>query len=330
MSPVGDKEFGTMPRQPAPLRHDLTNIDEIALAIAATGLSVFPCTKSKRPVISKTDGGHGFLDAATDPERVRDLFSRPGVALVGVPTGQVSGFDVLDFDYRHGAAEWEAANRHRLPRTRAHKSLSGGTHLLFLHAPGVRNLASKFARGMDVRGEGGYVIFPPSTGYSIIDDAPVAEWPVWLLSLILRAPAERRPAPSSAPLPPNSPRIGAYVGAVLTRVRSAPNGAKRFTVRNAALTLGGLQHQSGHTDGQITAMLLSALPRSVRDWNVARDTIAWAIERGRERPIILEDRFGRLNSELLPLEAEPPSELDDTTGCRNRPHRSSERREHRG
>jgi hypothetical protein len=302
---------------------------EVALAIARSGLPVFPCTTTKRPAIAKRDGGHGFLSATTDPKRIHDLFRRPGVALVGVPTGPASGFDVLDIDFRNGAAEWETANRQRLPRTRAHKSLSGGRHLLFSHVPGVRNLASKFAPGIDVRGEGGYVIFPPSTGYSIIDDAPIAGCPDWLLSLIRRTPSEPRPVPSSAPLPHDSPRIGAYVDAVLTSVRSAPDGTKHYRLRNAALSFGGLQHQLGYDDAQITDMLIAALPRSVRGWSVARETIAWGIEHGRKRPFTLEERRHFPNYGPRPIdgppkwfaEVRPPtSEEDYGVGTRDDQH----------
>jgi hypothetical protein len=276
----------------------------IALSIAAGGLPVFPCTNTKKPAIAKRDGGRGFLDATTDPERIRDLFSHAGASLVGVPTGPVSGFDVLDLDDRHGATEWEEANRYRLPRTRTHRTLSGGKHLLFRDALGVRNLASKFAPGIGVRGEGGYLVHPPSAGYSVIDNAPVAEWPEWLLSLVLRPPPAPRPIPSSAPLPHDSPRIGAYVEAVLARVRAAPDGAKHYRLRNAALILGGLQPQLRYSDTQITELLIDALPRSVRDWHAARKTIAWGVEHGRERPLRLEERRHFNNSVARPIE--PP------------------------
>ena len=92
---------------------------DIALALAADGLPCFPCDAHKRPCVPKAAGGHGFHDATTDPTELHRLFSFPGAALVGIPTGRASGFDALDFDYRHGAAAWQAEHADALPATRA-------------------------------------------------------------------------------------------------------------------------------------------------------------------------------------------------------------------
>src|SRR5438128_2284271 len=97
-----------------------------ALQLAAAGLPVFPRAGNKMPAIPKKEGGHGFHDASTDPVIVRRLFSRSNATLIGVPTGERSGFDVLDLDYRHGAAAWEQPNLYRLPETRIHQTQSGG------------------------------------------------------------------------------------------------------------------------------------------------------------------------------------------------------------
>lgn len=82
-----------------------------ALNLAERGLPVFPCGANKRPAISKNDGGNGFHDATTDSDEIRRLFDRPEARLVGVPTGEASGGDVLDIDPRHGGDVWEAEIR---------------------------------------------------------------------------------------------------------------------------------------------------------------------------------------------------------------------------
>ena len=259
-----------------------------ALDIAARGLPVFPCGSNKKPAISKAEGGRGFQDATCDSAAIRRMFDRRNAVLVGVPTGPASGFDVLDFDYRHGAAVWEQANTHRLPETRSHQSQSGGRHLLFHHAPGVRNSASKLtlALGMDVRGDGGYVIMPPSSGYSVISDAPLAHWPDWLLPLVLPAPrAPSPPRPPGAHATLSDARLGRIKESVLGRVRSAPDGAKHFQLRNMALLLGGIAEQAGFTDETAIRWLLDALSESVRDMRAAERTAAWGLENGRTRPI---------------------------------------------
>lgn len=165
--PAGQGEVGANRKTEQPVSyHHERNQDNLARALefAGRGIPVFPCAADKRPAIPKSQGGRGFRDAATDPAEVRRMFSHRYAVLVGVPTGERSGLDVLDVDYRNGGAAFERANLHRLPETRIHQTKSGGRHFLFLHAPGVRNSASGIAPGIDVRGEGGYVIFPPSAG----------------------------------------------------------------------------------------------------------------------------------------------------------------------
>src|SRR5207302_339336 len=66
----------------------------------------------------------------------------------------------------------------------------------------VKNSASKLAPGIDVRGDGGYVIVPPSAGYTLADDAPVADVPTWLLPALM--PPD--PAPALVPVAPR-PRM---------------------------------------------------------------------------------------------------------------------------
>ena len=107
----------------------LSSLD-IALALAATGLPVFPCTADKKPAIPRAKGGNGFHDASTDPDWIRELWDLAGAAgqLVGVPTGSASGFDVLDIDPRHGGDAWEIENSDRLGETRMHSTPSGGRH----------------------------------------------------------------------------------------------------------------------------------------------------------------------------------------------------------
>ena len=194
-----------------------------ALALAAQGYPVFPCRALKKsPAIPKKDGGNGFLDATTTTDLIKRMFSHKNAALIGAPTGPLSGFDVLDFDYRHGAAEWEEPNAHRLPKTREHRTQSGGKHLLFRHVPGVRNTASKIAPGMDLRGDGGYAVFPPSPGYSLVSDVAILDWPDWLLEEIL---PKVEPAPIACPTRPREAvpagLIERIVSRALDKVRSA-------------------------------------------------------------------------------------------------------------
>jgi len=281
-----------------------------ALDVASHGWPVFPCGASKHPCIAKAEGGQGFRDATVDADVVRSLFQHPNAKLIGVRTGEASGFDVLDFDYRNGAKDWEDANSYRLPETRTHETMSGGRHMLFKHVHGVRNSASKFAIGMDIRGEGGYAVVPPSAGYRIISDAEIADWPDWLLEIILaRPPAkDERPAARSA-LELSSKRLEGLTRSILSRVSAAVPGGKHFALRNAALSLGGILDISGMAESEAVERLLSALPDGVLDWKGARTTALWGLQRGRDRPLELEDRQ-RPNGHAEPS-VEPPDPSND-------------------
>jgi hypothetical protein len=61
---------------------------------------------------------------------------------------------------------WWFSHRDRLPLTRVHRTRSGGLHLIFRHVPDVRCSAGRIAPGIDVRGDGGYIIWWPGTARS--------------------------------------------------------------------------------------------------------------------------------------------------------------------
>jgi hypothetical protein len=269
----------------------MNSVMDIALSLAASGLPVFSCGTNKAPCIPEKEGGHGFKDASTDPDEVRRLFRHPGARLVGVPTGEKSGFDVLDFDYVHGAGAWEAAHRSEIPETRTHETMSGGRHLLFRYAHGVaRNSASRIGPGMDVRGAGGYIIHPPSTGYRVISDAPIVHWPDWLLvpGLVLPPLPEELPqAPQGPYKPASSEQLQKFIDRVLHHVRSTAEGQKHWTLRNQSLLLGGVQAEAGFTDNEAVRWLLDALPRTIKDRKNAEKTARWGLEIGRTMPIEL-------------------------------------------
>jgi hypothetical protein len=151
-----------------------------ALLVLGNGLPCFPCGISKKPTTLR-----GFKDATCDPDALRELWRKhPGV-LVGVPTGEISGLDVLDIDTRHGGERWLDEHKHRLPATRIHRTRSGGLHLLFQHQQGMRCSAGRIAAGVDVRAAGGYVIWWPAAGITVLSDMPPAAWPGWLCAQLM-------------------------------------------------------------------------------------------------------------------------------------------------
>ena len=123
--------------------------------------SVFPVNpRTKAPFFK------GWQESATsDPLQIEELFGSLPYAAIGVPTGACSNLVVIDIDERpgySGLASFKQAG-FEWPETIVAKTPSGGFHLYFrANGAMVKNSASLLAQGIDVRGEGGYIISPPS------------------------------------------------------------------------------------------------------------------------------------------------------------------------
>jgi hypothetical protein len=132
---------------------------DAALAYAAAGLPVFPCVpRGKRPAIPR-----GFLAATTNPETIRRYW-RLADRNIGIPTGSISGFWILDIDQPDGESSLRAleAKHGPLPATVEAITGSGGRHLWFRYTCAIQSTAARIAPGIDTRGDGGFVIAPPS------------------------------------------------------------------------------------------------------------------------------------------------------------------------
>lgn len=193
--------------------HDL--IDH-ALAYACLGMAVLPlhfpageprgtrcsCGKLGCPQPAKHPYGRlvprGLLDASNEPAQIERWFQNTALN-IGIATGAASGIIALDIDPRH-EGDLALAELERefgpLPPTWRFLTGGGGEHILFRH-PGdvVRNSAGKLARGIDVRGDRGYIVAPPSRhicgrNYAISvdhhpEDLQLADVPAWLLKRIV-------------------------------------------------------------------------------------------------------------------------------------------------
>jgi hypothetical protein len=159
-----------------------------ALTYAEAGLNVFPL-KPRSKVPATIDG---LKSATTDAEQVDAWWERWPDANVAIRTGVESGVVVLDVDVQHGGAGSlrELELRHgELPKTARVLTGGGGQHVYLRH-PGseIRNSAGKLGVGLDVRGDGGYVVAPPSMHengraykWMCTLELGVANVPAWLL-----------------------------------------------------------------------------------------------------------------------------------------------------
>lgn len=166
---------------------------EAALACAVRGWPAFPCVPGKKTPLTE----HGFLDATTDPEVIRDWWRKWPDANIGIATGVLSGLAVLDFDVKHaqpGATTYnELQAEHGKVKTRMVGTPSGGRHLLYEYPGEFVKSCTGLKPGLDIRGDGGYIISPPSVTpegkYEWLNDEPVAELPDGLRKLLTQGKA---------------------------------------------------------------------------------------------------------------------------------------------
>jgi hypothetical protein len=140
-------------------------IVEEALKWAKRGVPVFPCrADNKAPM---TENGH--LDASTDPMKIRAMFEFTGEdVLIGARMGKESQLFACDFDlYKPGAREYmeSLAAQGLLTSTQVHLTRSGGLHFIYRSDTDYPNCKPHDA--VEIKGEGGYIIVPPSPGYTI-------------------------------------------------------------------------------------------------------------------------------------------------------------------
>jgi hypothetical protein len=135
---------------------------DAALVFAREGIPVFPCVAGgKRPLT-----GSGFHEATRDTDQVRRWWSRWPRANIGMPTGTPSGIDVVDIDVattESGFAAFERATNAGLVAGEVARvrTPSGGLHVYYPASENQRCWQAASAH-IDFRGDGGYVIVPPS------------------------------------------------------------------------------------------------------------------------------------------------------------------------
>lgn len=157
-----------------------------ALEYAARSWAVHPL-KGKVPYLSSWP-----RRATTDPRQIRELWRKYPDVNVGIVTGRRSGLVVLDIDSKNGkdgprSLQLLENEIGALPSTLEART-PHGRHLYFaetdIHIP---NSVSRLGIGIDVKGENGYVVAPPSTingmSYQWVDrSALIARFPRALVS----------------------------------------------------------------------------------------------------------------------------------------------------
>jgi hypothetical protein len=237
-----------------------------ALAYAAAGYPVFPCGADKKPRIAKWP-----TDASSDPDQIRAWWQTWPDAMIGLVTGSRSGLYVVDIDVG-GEKDGMAAYRELgLPLAEVGvRTPSGGGHAYFRWpGGGWGNSAGRIAPGVDTRGQGGYVIAPPSSN-------PAGEYrwvlpemqerllrgelpplPDKLRSLLERpaVPVVARPATATAD---RSAWSSAALEGELSNLLAAPQGERNHALNRAAFRLGQIVAEGQLDQAEVEADLVNA------------------------------------------------------------------------
>ena len=172
----------------------------IARLLAEAGYRVFPC----RPFSKAPATENGFKDATTDLDQINTWFDNERGLNLAVACGpQPNGINLLavDIDPKNGGLEtWKhLTDEHGVPMAPRHETPSGGFHLFFdVPDATARTGPAVLGPGVDTRGDGGYVVVPPSRlrdddgeiiTYHTSSSAALARnlpyaGPLWLLALL--------------------------------------------------------------------------------------------------------------------------------------------------
>src|SRR5260370_5613398 len=170
------------------------SLSEAELQYARDGWFVFPLF-GKAPL----KGSNGHRDATKDMEQIQAWWSTYPRANIGLATGSISGLIVLDVDPRHGGHQSFQALEKRygtIPETRMSRTAHGGLHRFYQHPRDGKRYPNAIELeglpGIDGRGDGGYVVLPPSKLYGRLSyvwgnlTVPIAPAPQWLLEALTR------------------------------------------------------------------------------------------------------------------------------------------------
>lgn len=249
-----------------------SDVLDAALEYASQGLCVIPlhsirngkCT-CRRSAGCGSPGKHprtanGVHDASRDRSVIRAWWQRWLDANVGIATGAESGLVVLDIDPRNGGDESFTRLGDMigaLPVSVRVRTGGGGFHLYLEHPnTQVRNRTLDGLPGIDIKGDGGYVVAPPSVHasgqvYRFANQRRsvplnIAEMRSFIapvptgLDVLMHPPRAAQPQASAVP-PTHSGRYGqAALLRQFQRVLLAREGDRNNVLNQAAYSLGQL------------------------------------------------------------------------------------------
>jgi hypothetical protein len=238
---------------------------------------------------------HGLRDASVEADRIEQWWSIWPDANLAIRTGARPagvGVVVLDIDPAHGGdtslADLRAVHG-AVPVTLEVRTGGGGRHLYFAHPGGqVPSSAGRVGAGLDVRGDGGYVLAPPSrhasgTRYQWVR-GPLRPLPGWLADLACDDGWHQRADAGPAVVRRADAWAAAALAGEVATVRRASQGWRNHTLNRAAFALGQLVAGSHLDADHVTAALTEAARAAGLTPKETQATIASGLRAGAARP----------------------------------------------
>ena len=275
-----------------------------ALALVVRGFRIHPlhdissgecsCALGPRCPDSK-QGKHPRLndwvkDASDDPDQVQTWWAKWPKANIGILCG--NGLYVLDVDPKNGGDE-SLERLGSLPRTFMVATPTGGRHFYFKTDLGLRNSAGKLGRGLDTRGEGGFIVGPGSVrkmgAYKIVCDEPFAELP----GRLKPEPKPKKPAAAiELPIREGIPDryVAAAVNGELAKFSGAVEGERNHQLFKTTARLGEFVAAGALDEVQIVDKLIDIAESIGLEPSEIQKTIASGLRAGEQNPVVLTER----------------------------------------
>lgn len=288
-------------------------LHEAARAYIARGWAVFPLkVRDKTPMIGPSRPGArdgGFHLASKAAAQIDEWWKRWPHANIGLRCGEESGVFVLDLDGEEAECALAALQRtHGLLPLTLEQRTGKGRHLLFRHVAGVRNRGGGYlvdgkrvaCKGFDVRGEGGYIVAPPSVhpsgrvyawttgaaGYCLDE---IVGAPAWLIEAIV-PPVPKAPALTRAYDRTRGGRATAYgekaLDSACRRIAAAQHGTRHNTLAGEAAAIGELvaggEIERGYAERALVNAATAMMAGQVTQRELSK--VTWGLAVGQSRP----------------------------------------------
>ena len=238
------------------------NLFEWAKTIATAHYRIFPCyydpVSGKKPPRIKD----GFKQATDDIKQIevwKELWLRPDT-LIGMITGEANQLNIMDLDPKNNPDLYALIPDWQSLTPKIIKTPSGGYHLYFRYDPNcpikstTGSSKTGIGHGIDTRGEGGYVIIPPSMingiGYVNFGEkknfAPhdLPTWPEKYLVESIRLAAKTKPSTRGATKVSQSSKERdsewalRYLQKACDEIKNAESGSRNSTLNAVAHSVG--------------------------------------------------------------------------------------------